>query len=167
MNPDPLDGLIETERLPQENPPMCGVPDPEPPPRPVVTVTDRFGSPEAAPLGTAVVFPEWQDKHHPRDIAIRWCHPDVFDERTPWIILNSDGPQRLSNDCVVNCEWLPLADLATELGHNPPKASPTPNPRCVIDGAPATHQDDLGWFCSDCFTEPRSVRAANLGGGGV
>lgn len=81
------------------------------------TLTEVFGAPEAAPIGAACVFPEWQDKHHPRDIAIRWAPPNNRDERHPWLILGSAGPQVLSNDCVINCEWLPLEELASELRH--------------------------------------------------
>lgn len=81
------------------------------------TLTEVFGAPEAAPLGTACVFPEWQDKHHPRQIALRLHSPNVLDEKYPWVLLDSDGPQALDNESVINCEWLPLEDLAREMGH--------------------------------------------------
>lgn len=88
------------------------------------TLTEMFGAPEAAPLGTACVFPEWQDEHHPRQIALRLQSPHVLDEKYPWVLLDSDGPQVLSNESVVNCEWLPLEDLARELGHRQDSVKP-------------------------------------------
>jgi hypothetical protein len=62
--------------------------------------------PTNAPLGTIVVFPRWQDGHHPTDIAIRWAPPYDIDEQYPWLILGSEGPQQLGNDSVEGCEML-------------------------------------------------------------
>lgn len=75
---------------------------------PSVVLTD----PVNAPLGTTVVFPRWQDQHHPREIAIRWAPPHDIDEQYPWLIIGSEGPQRLDHDCVAGCEVLscPLVD---------------------------------------------------------
>lgn len=100
-------------------PPMPGVPRPPAyvPSHP--TLTEIFGSPEAAPIGTACVFPQWQDEHHPRQVAVRYAAPGNLCEPHPWVLLDSDGPQVLSDESVVNCEWLPLEDLARELGHEP------------------------------------------------
>lgn len=71
-------------------------------PRVVGLLTD----PTSAPLGTTVVFPADQDEHHPRLIAIRWAPPYDADEEHPWLIVGSEGPQRLSHDSVEGCEVL-------------------------------------------------------------
>jgi hypothetical protein len=65
-----------------------------------------LSDPTNAPLGTTVVFPRWQDKHHPREIAIRWAPPFERDEQHPWLIVGSEGPQVLANDSVAGCEVL-------------------------------------------------------------
>jgi hypothetical protein len=78
-----------------------------------------LADPAAAPLGTTVVFPAVQDGHHPRDIAIRWAHAYDRDEN-PWLILGSDGPQRLSNEAVSGCEVLsvPLVEACRPTGED-------------------------------------------------
>lgn len=63
-----------------------------------------LADPVIAPLGTAVVFPRWQDEHHPREIAIRWAPVHDIDEQYPWLIVGSEGPQRLDHDSVQGCE---------------------------------------------------------------
>lgn len=70
------------------------------------TGTIVLTDPADAPLGTTVVFPRWQDQHHPREIAIRWAPPFDLDEQHPWLIVGSDGPQVLGNDSVAGCEVL-------------------------------------------------------------
>jgi hypothetical protein len=77
-----------------------------------VHVRDNLRDAASAPIGTTVVFPAVQDEHHPRQIAIRWAPPWDLDEECPWLIMGSEGPQRLSNDVVEGCEVLavPLAD---------------------------------------------------------
>lgn len=92
-------GVIPT-RTGQCNPPMVGRP------RPRRVTPSPLLDPASAPLGTIVVFPAEQDEHHVREIAIRWAQPYDRDEEYPWIILGSDGPQRLSNDVVDGCEVL-------------------------------------------------------------
>jgi hypothetical protein len=79
-----------------------------------------LADPAAAPLGTTVVFPVFQDECHPRDIAIRWAPTYDRDEKYPWLIVGSDGPQRLSNETVEGCEVLstPLAEACKPTGQD-------------------------------------------------
>jgi len=82
------------------NPPLAGSRRPE------SAVANPLRGAALAPLGTIVVFPRWQDEHHPRLIAIRWSPSFARDEEYPWIILGSAGPQRLSDESVEGCEVL-------------------------------------------------------------
>lgn len=80
-----------------DNAPLQGQPTPAVKPN-----ADPLTDPTNAPLGTIVVFSE--DGLHPTHIAIRWVHPNNKDERLPWLILGSDGPQRLDHDAVEGCQ---------------------------------------------------------------
>ncbi|GAA3877977.1 hypothetical protein GCM10022243_48350 [Saccharothrix violaceirubra] len=69
-------------------------------------IRGRVVDPESAPLGTTLLFPEQQDEHHWPEIAIRWSPPGASDEPYPWLIVGSEGPQKLSHDVVVGCTVL-------------------------------------------------------------
>lgn len=72
--------------------------------------------PEDAPLGTTVVFPRWQDRNHPRLIAIRWSPPWDRDEEHPWLLVGVEGRQVLADDSVEGCEILtcPLVEACAD-----------------------------------------------------
>jgi hypothetical protein len=80
-------------------------------------VAQPTDDPAADPLGTVRVFPRWQDRYHARELAIRWSPRIDLDEPLPWLILGSEGPQKLSNDSVRECERLPLSAVAREFDH--------------------------------------------------
>jgi hypothetical protein len=86
-----------------DNAPMQGDP-----PRPARPNPNPLTDPANAPLGTIVVFPRWQDEHHATGIAIRWAPPYDMDEQRPWLILGSDGPQKLDHDAVEGCQVLDI-----------------------------------------------------------
>lgn len=58
------------------------------------------------------MFPRWQNRNHPREIAIRWAPVNDMDEQYPWLILGSEGPQRLDHDAVQGCEALQSTAVA-------------------------------------------------------
>lgn len=81
------------------------------------TLTYMYGSAAGAPVGAVCVFPAPdRDAGVVREIAVKWAPPFDRDEPYPWIILGSEGPQRLSNDSVDDCEWLPFIRPSHEYG---------------------------------------------------
>lgn len=76
-------------------------------------MTDDY--PASDPVGTVRVFPRWQDENHPREFAIRWCSSIDRDEKYPWLILESEGPQRLTNASVEGCERITFEQAMREL----------------------------------------------------
>lgn len=94
-----------------DNPPMQGRPTPAVKPNP-----NPLTDPSAAPLGTTVMFPRWQDVHHPTDIAIRWASVHDTAEQRPWLILGSEGPQKLDHEAVEGCQVLDMP-AATACGY--------------------------------------------------
>lgn len=68
-------------------------------------------NPEWAPVGAVRVWPRWQDEHHETGGAIRWTLDP--DEQYPWLLLDSDGPQRLDHDAVRGCQVRPDIPLPT------------------------------------------------------
>lgn len=82
------------------------------------------GDPATDPVGTAR---DMRDPHSPIPdddpiaqigrYAIKWCPPQNRDESDPWVILDSEGPQRMPNDLMDRYPIVPLAELAVKLGH--------------------------------------------------
>jgi hypothetical protein len=66
--------------------------------------TAKLTHPQDAPVGTVVLWPAHQDDtYRLPEVVIRWASAHDVDEQCPWLILGSDGPQRLSHDSVLDC----------------------------------------------------------------
>lgn len=52
------------------------------------------------------------------EYALRWCSPIDRDEELPWLILDSEGPQKLSNTSLIGRERVSMEQAMTSL--NPP-----------------------------------------------
>lgn len=84
------------------------------------------GDPTTDPIGTVR---DMRDPHSPiadddpiahvERYAIKWCSPLNRDEEHPWLILDSDGPQRMPNDLMDRYPVVPLDEVARRLGHCP------------------------------------------------
>lgn len=101
----------------------------EPPPAPATVhrgAEVQAGEPEDDPIGTIRLFPRWQDEYHDRQLAIRWApnYRNLKGEPYPWLVLDSECPQLLSDDSVRGCQVLPWATAAVELGLPQPAPSP-------------------------------------------
>jgi hypothetical protein len=73
----------------------------------VTTNTAKLTDPQAAPVGTVVLWPAHQSDAHPLpEVVIRWSSTLDDLEPYPWLILGSEGPQRLSHDSVRDCTVL-------------------------------------------------------------
>lgn len=93
---------------------------------PVAPSSAATDDPATDPVGTVRVFPRWQDEHHERQYAIRWLKPIDRDELRPWLLLDSEGPQRLDNDAVRDCERIGVSQAVAELNAEEAAATPTP-----------------------------------------
>lgn len=83
------------------------------------------GDPASDPVGTArdmrdphCPIPDSDPIAHVQRYAIKWRPPEDRDETHPWVILDSEGPQRMPNDLMDIYPVIPLAELATKLGHS-------------------------------------------------
>lgn len=69
--------------------------------------TAKLTDPQDAPVGTTVLWPARHSDAHPLpEVVIRWSSPLDDREPYPWLILGSEGPQRLSHESVRDCTVL-------------------------------------------------------------